>query len=98
MITRDFLAGLNFRVMDETDKIGFSGCESPVSLLAEVGNYLVVIDGNYCEVVSVDGEMIAQCDDIVGLPYTNINTIDIGSGMYDAREGNEDSFSNLGME
>ena len=25
-----------------------------------------------------------------------MNTIDIGSGLYDAREGNEDSFSNLG--
>jgi hypothetical protein len=24
-----------------------------------------------------------------------MNTIDIGSGLYDAREGNEDSFSNL---
>jgi hypothetical protein len=24
--------------------------------------------------------------------------IDLGSGIYDAREGNEDSFSNLGME
>jgi hypothetical protein len=77
MITREFLAGLNFRVMDETDKMGFSGCESPVPLIAEVGNlpphevgnYLVIIDGSYCEVVSVDGEMIAQCDDIVGLPY-----------------------------
>jgi hypothetical protein len=26
------------------------------------------------------------------------NSIDIGSGIYDAREGNEDSFSNLGMQ
>ena len=26
------------------------------------------------------------------------NSIDLGSGMYDAREGNEDSFSNLGMQ
>jgi len=24
--------------------------------------------------------------------------LDLGSGMYDAREGNEDSFSNLGMQ
>jgi len=26
------------------------------------------------------------------------NSIDLGSGIYDAREGNEDSFSNLGMQ
>jgi hypothetical protein len=96
MITREFLSGLNFRVMDSSDRMGFAGCESPVPLIAEVGNYLVIVDGNYCEVVSVDGETIAQCDDIVGLPY--YTTIDIGSGMYDSRPGNEDSFSNLGME
>ena len=71
MITREFLAGLNFRVMDSMDRMGFAGCESPVSLIAEVGdNYLVVVDGNYCEVVSVDGTVVDQCDDIVGLPYT----------------------------
>jgi hypothetical protein len=97
MITREFLAGLTFRVMTDSDRMGFAGCESPVPLIAESGdNYLVIVDGNYCEVVSVDGETIAQCDDIVGLPY--YDTIDIGSGMYDARPGNEDSFSNLGME
>ena len=69
MITREFLAGLNFSVMTDSDRMGFQGCESPVSLMAEVGNYLVVIDGSYCEVVSIDGETIAQCDDIVALPY-----------------------------
>ena len=93
MITRDFLAGLKFRVMDETDKMGFAGCSSPVSLIAEYGDALVIIDGSYCEVVSYGGEVVAQCDDITKLPYV----IDLGSGMYDAVEGNEDSFSNLGL-
>jgi hypothetical protein len=98
MITRNFLAGLDFRVMTGSDRMGFAGCESPVPLIAESGDdYIVVIDGNYCEVVSVDGDVVDQCDDIVGLPYAPI-ALDLGSGMYDARPGNEDSFSNLGME
>ena len=70
MITRNFLAGLTFRVMTENDKMGFAGCESPVPLIAEIGDGLVIIDGNYCEVVSDEGTVIDQCDDIVGLPYT----------------------------
>jgi hypothetical protein len=69
MITREFLAGLTFRVMTENDKMGFAGCESPVPLIAEIGDGLVIIDGNYCEVVSDDCQIIAQCDDIVGLAY-----------------------------
>jgi len=42
-------------------------------------------------------EMMAEMDDLlmeVCIPL-EMNTIDIGSGLYDAREGNEDSFSNL---
>ena len=70
MITRKFLAGLTFRTMTDSDRMGFAGCESPVPLIAEDGDDLiVVVDGNYCEVVSVDGTVIDQCDDIVGLPY-----------------------------
>ena len=98
MITRDFLAGLTFRVMSENDKMGFAGCESPVPLIAEFGdNYLVIIDGSYCEVTDVNElEVVDSCDDIRELPYIRA-TIDLGSGIYDAREGNEDSFSNLGV-
>jgi len=69
MITREFLAGLTFRTMTDSDRMGFAGCESPVSLIAEYGDALVIIDGSYCEVVSDEGEVVAQCDDIVGLPY-----------------------------
>jgi hypothetical protein len=64
MITREFLAGLNFRVMTEQDRYGFQGCESPVSLIAEDGENLVIIDGSYCEVCGADGTMIDQCDNI----------------------------------
>ena len=94
MITRDFLDGLTFRVMTDSDRMGFAGCSSPVSLIAEHGDALVIIDGSYCEVVSDEGEVVAQCDDITQLPFV----LDLGNGRYDAREGNEDSFSNLGME
>lgn len=66
MITREFLAGLNFSVMTESDRMGFSGCESPVPMIAEHGETIVVIDGNYCEVVGDDG-ILDQCFDIRSL-------------------------------
>lgn len=71
MITREFLSSLNFRIMTESDRMGFAGCESPVSLIAEFGDrYLVVIDGNYAEVTDVETlEVVDSCDDIRGLPY-----------------------------
>lgn len=67
MITRSFLSGLTFRVMTDSDRIGFQGCQSPVSLVAEDGENLIIIDGDYCEVVSVEGETIAQCMNITQL-------------------------------
>jgi hypothetical protein len=71
MITRKFLASLNFRVMTENDKMGFAGCESPVSLIAEYGdNYLVIIDGDYAEVTDVNElELVDSCDNIRELAY-----------------------------
>jgi hypothetical protein len=93
MITREFLAGLSFRVMSENDKMGFAGCESPVPLIAEFGdNYLVVIDGCYCEVSDVNElEVVDSCDDIRELPYS----LDVSKCV--ARAGDSDSFSNLGV-
>jgi hypothetical protein len=66
MITREFLRGLNFSVMTDSDRMGFAGCESPVSLIAEYGSkYLVIIDGNYAEVTDVESlELVDSCDDI----------------------------------
>ena len=71
MITRKFLSSLKFRVMDETDKMGFAGVSSPVPLIAEFGdNYLVVIDGCYAEVTDVNElQLVDSCCDINELPY-----------------------------
>jgi len=71
MITRKFLASLDFKVMTETDKMGFAGVSSPVPLIAEYGSkYLVIIDGNYAEVTDVEElDLVDSCDDITELPY-----------------------------
>ena len=80
LITRDFLRSVNFRVMTDFDRHGFAGAQSPVALLGETGDYLVVVDGNYCEVygpaskdceLTEDGtfEPIETCENICELPY-----------------------------
>jgi hypothetical protein len=71
MITRDFLAGLDFRVMSKLDRMGFAGCESPTPLIAEFGDkYLVIIDGDYCEVTDVNElDVVDSCDNIRELAY-----------------------------
>ena len=71
MITRKFLAGLNFSVMTENDKMGFAGVSSPVPLIAEFGEkYLVVIDGCYAEVTDCDElQLVDSCCDINELAY-----------------------------
>ena len=70
MISRKFLENLKFRVMDESDKMGFAGCGSPVPMIAELGNLLIVIDGAYCEVIdTVELDQVDFCEDILALPY-----------------------------
>ena len=71
MIDREFLKGLTFRVMDENDKMGFAGVQSPVPLIAEYGSkYLVIIDGCYAEVTDCEElQLVDSCDDINELPY-----------------------------
>jgi hypothetical protein len=71
MISRKFLASLNFSVMTEFDKMGFAGVSSPVPLIAEYGSkYLVIIDGCYAEVTDVESlELVDSCDDVRELPY-----------------------------
>lgn len=66
MITRKFLQKLKFRIMDDMDKMGFMGCQSPTPLIAEFGDkYLVIIDGDYCEICDVEElEMVEYCDNI----------------------------------
>lgn len=71
MISRKFLASLNFSVMSESDKQGFAGCTSPVPLIAEYDDqYLVIIDGCYAEVCDVNElQVVDSCDNINELPY-----------------------------
>ena len=71
MITRKFLASLDFKVMTKTDKMGFAGVSSPVPLIAEYGSkYLVIIDGCYAEITDCEElELVDSCDDINELPY-----------------------------
>jgi hypothetical protein len=74
IISRAFLSGFKFKPMDSVDKMGFAGVESPVPLIAENEDYLVIIDGVYCEVydaVTIDGnfEPTETCDNICELPY-----------------------------
>lgn len=72
MITRAFLRSLNFRVFSRNDYFGFAGVESPVPLIAESDDQLVVLDGVYCEVYAsgLDGtfEQVATCSDVTKLP------------------------------
>ena len=71
MITRKFLASLDFKVMTETDKMGFAGVSSPVPLIAETDNQLVIIDGDRCEVYGENSDFGPDeiCESISELPY-----------------------------
>ena len=70
MITRDFLSGLSFSVMTEFDRQGFAGCQSPVSLIAEFDEkFLVILDGDYCEVTDEFGHLVETCENVRELPY-----------------------------
>jgi hypothetical protein len=71
---RAFFASLDFKVMTETEKMGFAGVSSPVPLIADNGEFLVIIDGNYAEIY--DADSIENCngpsfqiDNISELPY-----------------------------
>jgi hypothetical protein len=93
---RDFFSSLKFRVFDTDDYYGFAGVTSPVPLIAETDEFLVIIDGCYAEVYTTesfencDGP-VAQFDDIRDLPYS----LDVSK--CEARAGDSDSFSNLGV-
>lgn len=73
MISREFLSQFSFRVFRETDYFGFAGVMSPVPLIAENDQFVVIIDGGRCEVYgdtdSNGGfDLIAECDDVNELP------------------------------
>ena len=71
MIDREFLKVLTFRVMTESDKMGFAGVLSPVPLIAETDNLLIIIDGDRCEVYGDDFEFGPEfvCENISELSY-----------------------------
>jgi hypothetical protein len=71
MITRKFLSALEFRVMDKHELMGFAGVQSPVPLIAETDNYLVIIDGDRCDVFGEDADFGPEftCESISELPY-----------------------------
>ena len=75
VISRELLASIEFRVMDETDKFGFAGVESPVPLIGEIEGegVIVIIDGDDAELYCVDGcanfDCVDSCENIRELPY-----------------------------
>ena len=75
VISRPLLKSLNFRVMDDFDKNGFAGVQSPVPLIGENEDegILVVIDGAHAELYAFDGdgnfECVDTCENINELPY-----------------------------
>lgn len=62
MITRALLKSLVFRVFTPNDYEGFAGVNSPVPLIAETNELLVVIDGAYCELYGVANEFAEPLD------------------------------------
>lgn len=56
-ISRELLKAIKFRVMDDFERNGFMGCESPVSLIGEIDDegICVIIDGDYAELYAYDG-------------------------------------------
>ena len=63
MFDRNFFESLSFRVMTETDKYGFAGVSSPVPLISDTSDFLVVIDGARAEVYLEDG-LVESIEDI----------------------------------
>ena len=71
-ITRELLESLTFRVFTENDYYGFAGVQSPVPLISDNTNVLVIIDGCYAELyanLNNNGEADDVCDDIRELMY-----------------------------
>lgn len=71
MITREFLSKMTFRVMTDIDKEGFAGVMSPIPLIAETEDLLVVIDGDRCEVYDDNSDFgpVQVCESITDLSY-----------------------------
>lgn len=83
VISRELLNKIEFRVMDESDKFGFAGVQSPVPLIGEIESegIIVIIDGDAAELYCVDGcanfDCVDSCENIRELPYKTQREIKI---------------------
>jgi len=71
-ITRELLESLTFRVFTKNDYYGFAGVQSPVPLISDNTDVLVIIDGCYAELyanLNGNGDADDVCDDIRELMY-----------------------------
>ena len=74
-ISRELLASIDFRLMDESDKMGFAGVTSPCPMIGEVESegITVIVDGGYAELYAYDGcanfDCVDTCENINELPY-----------------------------
>lgn len=71
LLTREFLSTFKFRPFDKADYMGFGGVESPCPMIADRDSYLIIIDGDYCELY-LDGYEFGAfetCENIRELPY-----------------------------
>lgn len=64
MFDRNFFESLTFRVMNDTDKMGFAGVTSPVPLISDNSDFLVVVDGVHAEIYDEDAELIETIEDV----------------------------------
>jgi hypothetical protein len=51
---RAFFKQFTFRPFTKEDYYGFSGVESPVPLIADNGEFLVILDGIYAEIYDAE--------------------------------------------
>jgi len=65
IITRDFIENLNFQRISKED-LGFD-TKSPAAWVSFVDDYIVTIDGGYCEVTDLEGEILDTCEDVCEL-------------------------------
>ena len=82
-ISRELLASIEFRLMDESDKMGFAGVSSPCPMIGEVEaeGITVIVDGGYAELYAYDGcanfDCVDTCENINELPYKTQREIEI---------------------
>ena len=72
-ITRESLAGLEFREFGPIEYMTFAGVDSPVPLVAnflddEGVEWTVVLDGDRCEAFDETGCVVMFCDNVRELP------------------------------